>query len=218
MHPLPAACDLCGHPALAALGAIQGRPFFRCPQCRQMIADPARWPTPAAEKARYDLHDNRWDNADYRGYLRKIVDHFIGLCPQARRVLDFGSGPEAVLARLLRESGREAHAYDPLYGLAPATGAAPFEALILCEVFEHLRNLDAELDLIRRSLTPTGVIYIRTALIPTGSSLESWAYLNDLTHIRFLDPESLPALARRLGCGVLQTDRRQWVLLGSGPA
>lgn len=216
MRVSPTPCDLCRHPSPFPLGIVQKRPISQCPTCRQIVVDPSHWPDPAQEKARYDLHDNRWDHADYRDYLRKIADHFLSFFNRPLRILDFGSGPDGVLARLLQQSGQDAVAYDPLYNLPLSPSALPFDAIILCEVFEHLRQLDVELALIRQSLAPDGVLYLRTELLNPGQPLDSWWYLNDSTHLRFLSPESLAFLAHRLDLEVRDTDNRKWALLFPG--
>jgi SAM-dependent methyltransferase len=209
-HPL---CDLCGHPDLTPIPPAQNRRLSQCPACRQIVVDPSHWPTLTQEKARYDLHDNRWDNPDYREYLQKIADHFLSFFNRPLRILDFGSGPDGVLARLLQQSGQTVVAYDPLYNLPLPPSAGLFDAIILCEVFEHLRDLDSELALIRQSLAPDGVLYLRTELLNPGQPLDSWWYMNDSTHLRFLCPESLVFLAQRLDLEVRDTDNRKWALL-----
>ena len=197
-----------------ALGRVQGRPMSQCPACRQIVVNPSHWPTRVQEKTRYDLHDNRWDNPGYREYLGNIAGHFRSFINQPCRVLDFGSGPESVLARLLRQSGQDAVAYDPLYNLPLPPATPPFDAIILCEVFEHLRDLNSELLLIRQSLAPNGLLYLRTELLTPGQLPATWWYMNDPTHLRFLCPESQIFLARRLNLEVRQTDHRKWALLG----
>jgi hypothetical protein len=207
-------CDLCGHPDLTPIPPAQNRRLSQCSICRQIVVEPAHWPTAAQEKARYDLHDNRWDNPGYREYLRNIADHFLSFSNRPLRILDFGSGPDAVLARLLQAAGHEAGTYDPLYNLPLPPSARPFDAIILCEVFEHLRDLDTELPLIRQLLAPDGILYLHTELHRLEQDLNSWWYLNDSTHLRFLSPESLPFLAQRLELEVRATDHRKWVLFG----
>ena len=162
----------------------------------------AHWLTLENERARYDHHDNRPSNQGYVRFLNDVVDVMCGLVSPGARVLDFGSGEHAVLTGLLCDRGRDGVAYDPLYGLGPGAMTERYDAIVLCEVIEHLRELRAELARLAECLRPGGHIVVRTRCYPPIAELPAWWYARDPTHISFFAP---PTLAYAAGlCGLSQ--------------
>jgi 2-polyprenyl-3-methyl-5-hydroxy-6-metoxy-1,4-benzoquinol methylase len=159
----------------------------------------AQWLTAEAERARYDYHANTPSNEGYVRFLGQVVDVVCGLVRPGTRVLDFGCGQQAVLAGLLRARGCEGVGYDPLYGTGADALTGRYDAIVLCEVIEHLRDPRAELTRLAACLRPGAPVVVRTRCYPSLAELPAWWYARDPTHINFFAPPTL-ALAAGL-CG-----------------
>jgi hypothetical protein len=157
------------------------------------------WLTVAAERARYAHHDNTTANAGYVRFLGEVADVVCGLVEPRANVLDFGSGEHAVLAGLLTQRGRACVAYDPLYDRGVAALSGRYDAIVLCEVVEHLRDLRGELERIGACRQPAGVVVVRTRCYPSLAELPDWWYARDPTHIQFFAPRTLACAARLCG-------------------
>lgn len=207
-------CPLCGAGPGEELGRFWRRRFIRCPDCQLVFVPREEWPTPAAERARYARHDNQPGNPDYVRYLEGVADQLARLPTPARRILDFGSGSEAVLTGILRARGYDCTPYDPLFGLTLATPPRPFEAIIACEVLEHLREPKAELARLRSWLAPPGYLLVRTELRDGVTDLGQWTYAGDETHLLFFHTITMRTVAEQLGRSVLWCDGRHFTCFG----
>ncbi len=185
----------------------------------------AEWVSIDDERVRYGHHDNTRENAGYVRFLGEVAEVVGGIAPVSARILDFGSGENAVLAHLLRDQGHDCAAYDPLYGIGAEmladsrwrSRALPggaetregvetlpglprqYDVIVLCEVIEHLRDLRDELARIRACLAPGGRVVVRTQCYPSLAALPTWWYARDATHINFFAPATLDVAAALCG-------------------
>lgn len=167
------------------------RTLFYCPDCGLVFVPEAQWLSVDDERARYAHHDNTPANEGYVKLLGEVADVVCGLVAPGARVLDFGSGQNAVLTALLRERGLDCVAYDPLYGIGPDAFRVKYHAIVACEVIEHLRDLRAELTSLAGGLRPGGRIVVRTQCYPSLVELPSWWYARDPTHLNFFAERTL---------------------------
>jgi SAM-dependent methyltransferase len=196
-------CGLCQSDDCAPVGRSQQRDLVLCRACGLVFVPEAQWVSVEAERARYGHHDNTAANAGYVSFLGEVADVVAGLARPGARVLDCGSGENAVLTALLRERGYDSVAYDPLYGIGEGAFADRYDVIVLCEVIEHLRDLRGELARLRECLRPGGQMVVRTQCYPSVDSLPAWWYARDATHINFFSPSAL-AIAAGL-CGLAST-------------
>jgi hypothetical protein len=192
-------CPLCRSFGCTDAGRSLERELLHCPDCGLVFVPESRWLTVEAERARYAHHDNTATNEGYARFLGEVADVVCGLTLPGARVLDFGSGEHAVLAGLLLQRGREGVAHDPLYDIGPDALRARYDAIVLCEVIEHLRDLRAELSNIVTCLAPGARVVVRTRCYPSIAELPSWWYARDPTHIRFFASRTLELAARLCG-------------------
>jgi 2-polyprenyl-3-methyl-5-hydroxy-6-metoxy-1,4-benzoquinol methylase len=155
------------------------------------------------ERKRYGLHDNSLSNGGYLKFLSQVVDVLTQISRPGTSVLDFGCGENAVLCQLLDDLGIDCRAYDPLYGRLLA--GSNFDIIVLCEVIEHIREVGAELELIRGLLRDSGAIVLRTQIYDNPASFPGWWYAQDPTHINFFNPRSLQRLSATLGARLSPT-------------
>ncbi|MFP4165082.1 MAG: class I SAM-dependent methyltransferase [Chitinispirillaceae bacterium] len=173
---------------------------------------PQNWVDEDQELRRYDLHDNTLSNNGYVKYLSQMMNETEKLKLDDPFILDFGSGPDAVLASLLKNIGYRAEGYDPLFGLELKRGEK-FDLVIMCEVIEHLRDIRKELELVRNVLCPGGMLLLRTQLYPSLEMFSNWWYTQDPTHINFFSEKSLQKVASFLGMELVGTSVKDIFLL-----
>jgi len=171
----------------------------------------------AEEKARYGKHHNSPQDPGYVAFLTSVVDAVAALPLAGRRVLDFGSGQEGVLTGLFRARGYDCTAHDPLFGKGSDALSSRYDAVALCEVLEHLRDLPGELARIRGALLPGGFVVIHTLLRPQDpSAFTDWWYARDITHVNFWSMRALEHVARLLGGQVRSSNGKDLVVIGPG--
>jgi hypothetical protein len=193
-------CRLCLTPGCIPAGKNKHRDFGHCPSCGLVSVPPDQWLTVEDERARYGHHDNSESNPGYVRFLGEVAAVVGGLAAPGARVLDFGAGEGAVLARQLQRLGYDAVAYDPLYGLGEGALSGRYRVVVLCEVIEHLRELRDEIVSASKCLDTGGAIVIRTQCYPSVEEVPTWWYARDATHINFFAPRTL-AFAGAL-CGL----------------
>jgi hypothetical protein len=175
------------------------RSYHYCEKCGLLFVPESGYVSFEAEKERYDLHRNNPDHEGYVQFLNELVSVITRHCSSTCRILDYGSGKEAVLTRLLKERGYDCTAYDPLYNIGNDQKAATYGAVILCEVVEHLRDLKKEIENIKNTAGKSGKIIIRTQSYPSLEGFAGWWYKNDRTHVNFFSARTIVKLGALLG-------------------
>lgn len=209
-------CPVCcsknfGYETLAAGGIL----YKLCTECSFLQMDRRFFLSSAEECRRYELHENSITDAGYVSWLEKfLVFSLDGLEPEnsegSCQILDFGSGPEPVMASLLRRKGYQVTLEDPYF--APGRKPGPFNLVTAMEVFEHLKDPSGTLMDISSRLIPGGSICISTEFLPTGvEAFDSWHYRSDPTHISFFSIESLHNLAEKTGLIITDHDSVRYV-------
>jgi SAM-dependent methyltransferase len=190
-------CPLCGSRDAREYCRDQRRHYLRCGTCRLVFVPPDRHLSPDDEKKRYDLHRNAPDDRGYRTFLRRMVDPLQKRLAPGSAGLDFGSGPEPVLAAMFRKAGHIMTTYDRFYEPAPAVLEGRYDFITATEVVEHLHDPKTELDRLWDRLRPGGWLGIMTRPAVERDAFPAWHYKNDLTHICFFSPETFYWLAGR---------------------
>ena len=208
-----AQCILCSSSSVLPLEFSKpvARRFMRCPVC-ELIFVPAEYHlSPQDEAARYMLHENTLSNDGYvRMFLEKIalVRQY---CPDVKSVLDYGCGPEPVLAQLLRRDGFKCDVYDPYF--FPVLPEGSYDLVISSEVFEHLKDIRAELCRTRSLLNPGGFLAVMTSFHDAVLDFGGWWYISDPTHICFFGMRTFEWIAGEFKFRIVYADRKSFVIL-----
>ena len=171
--------------------------------------------TDALESADHSqIYDERyWAEVDKDWYDR--VGHTMRLFALAarrasqpvagQRVLDFGCGQGAFVA-VARELGFDVYGHDlnpPALGREhwiPDIGGQSFDAIIACEVVEHLTSPLNTFSALRSCLPVGGIFCFQTLLYEPGVTTGDWWYVGPANgHISFYSRSCLPILAERTG-------------------
>lgn len=204
-------CPLCGEAAGPALTAF-GRQLLRCGVCDLLFAPPGAHPSEERCRARYAKHRNRPDDEGYVAFLTPAMEALQARLAVPARILDFGCGPEPVLAGMLQERGFAVSRYDPLFFPAPRP-EGPFDAITATEVFEHFQSPGRDIAGVVDLLARRGLLVVMTELVRPGLELASWWYLRDETHVAFYSERTFDWLARFFALERLHSDTRRLVVL-----
>lgn len=201
----PRSCDLCGAAGLKGVVTADARTWFYCAVCELVHVSPQFHPSQQQQGERYARHQNSRSDAGYVAMLERVIARLLAHCPDARRVLDYGSGPTPVLVDLLLERGLQARGFDPLYAPQPPADL-PCDAITAVETFEHFAAPAAELRRIDGWLRDGGVLVVQTLFHQGPDAIANWWYARDRTHIAFYSDATWRVAARLMNWDLLESD------------
>ena len=193
-------CPLCAQPGTIPFRTLKDDiPYHRCTSCGYISRDRSARLSLVDEMKRYRLHENSIEDDAYVAWLERFLAFALDPFPAAEdRLLDFGSGPEPVMAKLMEEKGLNVTIEDRFF--SPGIPPGPFRIITAVEVFEHIPNPFSVLENLRRRIVEGGRLCISTELLPVHpEEFENWHYRSDPTHIGFFTREGLSSAARRAG-------------------
>lgn len=187
-------CSLCNSKTDLFSEVLQ-RVYFRCPTCDAIMLD-SRYHLPLTkEKQRYLLHNNNVNNHGYQKFVSPIVKVIIKEQTPMAKGLDFGSGSQSVIAKLLYDSNYPITTYDPIFDPKQAVLNEKYDYIACCEVIEHFYDPAKEFKLLQALLKSNGTLYCKTNLFDTTISFDTWWYKNDPTHVFFYTIKTLQWIA-----------------------
>ena len=204
-------CVLCDSNEVIPLELNNDRRFFRCHICDLIFVQESSYLSSADEIARYRLHDNSLLNQGYVNMFLEKISLVHEYCPGVNSVLDYGCGPEPVLAELLKKDGFECDIYDPYF--FPDLPDRSYDLVISTEVFEHLKDIGADLNIIRSLLSPEGYLAIMTSFHDAVNSFEGWWYSKDPTHICFFSMRTFEWMAKEFGFKIVHNNYKNFIIL-----
>ena len=194
-------CRIC-HKAISKTTTLKnGRRYLHCEHCLFIGMDEEFFLDAQAEKARYDLHRNSIEDQGYVTMLETFIKATIQPY-QVTRILDYGSGPNPVLAELLRRQSYQVEIYDPIYA-ANKFPEASFDLLCATEVVEHFYQPLQEFPKMLRLLKPNGYLALMTRFSPSYDEFKSWFYKDDSTHTSFYSLKTFEYLAAEFGMEIV---------------
>lgn len=194
-------CPLCAS-VQSPFIIIENIPYWSCPDCGLVAKDKAHFPSPDAEKAHYDSHNNDLNDLGYKQFLERL------LIPLMDRVnwdnapitaLDFGAGPGPLLAKMLADAGCDTSIYDPFYAPDQSVLAGRYDIITATEVIEHFHNPKVMFDHLHAMLKPKGMLAVMTMVLTDDIDFKQWHYHRDPTHVVFYRPETFAHIAEHYG-------------------
>jgi 2-polyprenyl-3-methyl-5-hydroxy-6-metoxy-1,4-benzoquinol methylase len=209
-------CIWCGSALVSFQPTVENRIYHECASCEWIALDESHFLSPEEQKQRYLQHENTEQNT---GYVEMFED-FAKTCiePFAKKgslILDYGCGPEPVLANLLSRRGYEVETYDVFF--QPDNGALlkKYDVIVLTEVLEHLTYPRKVLEDLTDLLNPGGVLALMTLFHPVDhQGFGKWWYRRDKTHVTFYTVKTLEKMALVLGLTLLFSDHKRTAVLG----
>ena len=203
----PLKCTLCAADT-ENLYNFRNRDYHRCLNCHALLMDPRFYLSPAAEKERYDQHNNDPADPGYRRFVSPLVDRIKALCSPDADGIDYGAGSGPVVSTMLKEAGYRPVLYDPFYWNDPGLLNDRYDFVACCEVIEHFHRPFDEFKRLLSLLNPGGSIFCMTETYAETTDFESWHYKNDPTHVFFYHQDSLAWIRDNFGFSSLEISGR----------
>jgi len=193
-------CKLCRDSPVEIFFSDPPRTYLHCKNCELIFTTADSYLTLAQERERYEMHDNTVTNNGYVRFLDTVAKMVIECTPPEGSVLDFGSGKNAVLETIISRQCNEVQceSYDPQFDRLINFSEKKYDTIVLCEVIEHIRDLQGELECISSILKANGKVIIRTQKYSSLEKFANWWYRQDTTHINFFNDLSLSFAASLL--------------------
>lgn len=182
--------------------------YHRCLNCHAVLMDPRFYLSPAAEKERYDQHNNDPDDPGYRRFVSPLVEKVKAAYGTEATGLDYGAGSGPVISAMLKEAGYRPMLYDPFYWNKPNLLKDRYDYIICCEVIEHFQQPFDEFKRLRSLLNAKGSLYCMTEVLLDTVDFKNWYYKNDPTHVFFYHQDSLAWIRDNLSFGSLEISDR----------
>lgn len=200
-------CKICGNLTKNIL--INKVKYEFCEHCGFLCKTEDYILTPQDEYNRYLLHSNS-ENEDYLNYQKKFyceIKEFLG-----KRVLDYGCGDNHILVNILKENNHEALYYDLYFYPDEKYKKCLYDAIILEEVIEHLKDPLSVVSNLIKLLNDGGKLIIRTNFIPNNVFDINWWYLRDTTHISFFDVKTFQYIGNLLSMRIIYCNEKDLVV------
>ncbi len=188
-------CPLCSASPVSTFHEDASATYFRCDVCALVFLQRARWPTPLREVLRYQEHRNDFGDPQYLGFLRRLADPLRDRLAPGACGLDFGCGPQPVLAAFLSEAGYPTACYDPLFHPDASVLAKRYDFIACSEVLEHVHDPGALLERFALLLADGGLLGIMTRFHGIEAPFATWWYRRDPTHVCFYSADTMRWIA-----------------------
>lgn len=187
--------------------------YFECTRCGTLQIANVHWLDEAYGNAAVDIDTGAAQRSVMCSLLVRSL-RLAGLVKRSAMSIDFGAG-SGLLVRLLRDQGLDAHGFDKFTEMAlcrqfrieelPADGGLAAELITAFEVFEHVLSPADTLGLLRRNLSPRGMVLLTTGLYDSREHGPDWDYLSPQhgQHINFFSRQGLTILAEAFGLKAL---------------
>jgi SAM-dependent methyltransferase len=194
-------CILCSHETKSFIHPKFGIKFHQCPSCELIFKDASHYVNEADELKVYLRHQNSLDNLGYVNYLTNFIEQGVTPFIQKGRALEFGSGPNPVLAHILTtEYHFEVDIYDYFFSPKKVYEGKTYDLITSTEVIEHIQNPDGVFRLFHHLLNPGGILSLMTLFYPKNQDeFFNWFYIRDPSHVTFYTPKTMEYIADTYG-------------------
>ena len=204
-------CPLCNSQAEETFGA-NGKTYHRCSHCGLVYMDENDRLGADDEKKRYSFHQNSIDDEGYVTFLGRVIEPMMKHLSVGMKGLDYGCGPNPVLAQIIKDKGFECDFYDTFF-FPQCNFEGKYDFIFATECFEHFFNPGHELDKICTMLNSDGILGIMTEFLPQNTDFADWYYKNDPTHVCFYDRKSINYICKKYNFKELYNDKHRVIIL-----
>jgi len=194
-------CPLCQQNKTELFYSDQQREYWRCELCDLIFVPPHFFLSEAAEKARYQHHQNDPADQNYCAFLSRIIPPMLPRLAANASGLDFGCGPfpgeKSALALLFEQAGFLMTVYDPFFSPDTTPLKQTYDFIVTTEAIEHFYRPFDELSKLFNLLMPNGTLGIMTRRHDSTDDFANWFYKDDLSHVCFFSKQSFRWIAKR---------------------
>ena len=207
-------CLICGNDTISYPHPKFDMLFHECEHCQSIFKDEKNYPSEDLEFKKYEEHQNDDQNLGYVNFLTNFIDSAVIPYIKKGRALDFGSGPNPVLAKILENDYFfEVDIYDYFYAPDKIYESKTYDLITSTEVVEHLRNPLQAFRLFYNHLNPNGILSILTLFHPNDrEELFKWHYIRDVTHVCFFTPVTMKKIAELCEFELISTNHYRYTV------
>lgn len=190
------------------------RRYHSCPRCEYIFMDEADLLSDKEELLRYEDHNNSIEDEGYREYFKRFIEYSMEKTDRGAQILDYGSGPEPVLASVMEEAGfTHVDIYDKYFTDRPLDPGKKYDVITSTEVVEHIyKPMEVFRELAER-LKPGGKLIVMTAFHPRNEEeFGRWWYINDPTHIVFYTLKTMEYIGKKAGLAIEKNNNKNIVV------
>lgn len=208
-------CKICSQELVLFFDDYMQCNTYHCEACEFIFKDNAAIISTEKELKVYQQHNNTLENLGYVAMFEAFIAKSITPHQKnIRTVLDFGSGPNPVLATLLAQKGFQTEYYDKFFSPQKVYENKRYDLITCTEVIEHISDIQALMELFSEHINPNGYLALMTQFHPNDpEAYLNWWYRRDPTHISFFRPHSFSVLAQQHGFSLRFHDEKKLVLL-----
>ena len=209
MDKLKPICKICSKNVYELHDEQFNTVYLRCESCGFIHLTETFHVTFDEERTEYDLHENSSDDEKYVKYLDRFLTEAVDPFIKKGKALDFGCGPEPVLASLLKKRGFSTMTYDRHYSHDEDALIMMYDLITSTEVFEHFHDPAKEMAIIASCIKSGGFLSIMTSVPPSDGPFLKWAYRREQTHISFYTEQALSLLAEKNKMQMVYHDQKR---------
>lgn len=204
-------CTLCKSPDTYLFENVNERDYHKCNSCDLVFLDPKHFLDTDEEKSRYCFHENNIEDEGYVEFLNRVIKPAREFICKDDIGLDFGCGPNPVLAQIFESSGNKCDYYDPIF--FPDIPKKNYDFIFATECFEHFYNPGKEINAIVSLLKSGGVLAVMTELNLEFTDFADWYYIKDPTHVCFYSEKSINYICEVYSLDVVFSDKKRVLVL-----
>jgi len=187
--------------------------YYRCKKCEFIFIDKAHILTLEDEGRRYEVHNNEISDPSYRSYFKKFINYIEDDLDKENTILDYGSGPQPVLADVMEEEGYKVDIYDKFFYNKKDYLDKMYDVIISTEVFEHIYKPIETLETLLSILKKNGRLILMTAVSPsTDEEFKKWWYIQDATHVVFYNEKTFDAISRKYNLDIIKYNHKNIII------
>ncbi|WP_372713512.1 class I SAM-dependent methyltransferase [Ilyobacter sp.] len=189
------------------------RTYYRCKNCSFIFAEEAALLEDAEELERYQMHNNSTEDPMYREYFEKFIDYAFSDLGKVEKILDYGSGPEPVLASVLREKGYKVDIYDKYFSPAKVHEGRQYDVVCTTEVIEHIYYPMEVFKELVGCVKKGGYLIIMTGFHKDSwEFFKNWWYIQDPTHTVFYSLKTFEFIEKEFKLKILKNNGKNIIV------
>ena len=188
--------------------------YYKCPRCEYIFIDPKELLNTKEELGRYEEHNNSIEDSGYRNYFKDFIEYSMEGVDKDASILDYGSGPQPVLASVMEELGyTNVSIYDKYFTKEELDPNKKYDLITSTEVVEHIYEpMDTFRDLANRLVSGGRLVIMTNFHLNDMEHFRKWWYTNDPTHVVFYNVKTMEYIADFLGLEVVKTNNKNIII------
>ncbi|MDD2986639.1 class I SAM-dependent methyltransferase [Flavobacterium sp.] len=191
-------CPLCQSPS-NHFYSQNTREFYFCSTCFAVFLDNKNYFSEKEEQKHYENHNNDIFDKGYQQFASPITNAIQRDFKPQHQGLDYGSGTNSVIVKMLKDSAYHISEYDPFFSNTISLLNQQYDYISCCEVMEHFHHPKKEFEKLYNLLLPNGKLYCMTDLFDETKNFDTWYYKNDHSHVFFYHAKTIAWIAKTIG-------------------